>query len=61
MVFVVVGLVLIVADLAGNISYELASDQQMEAAVQEVTRTPIPTLTEAQRQELMKTPVGEDF
>lgn len=60
-IFVIVGVALIMADLAGNISYELASDQQMEAVVQEVTETPIPTLTDAERQELLKTPVGEDF
>jgi len=60
-IFVLVGAALIVADLAGNISYELASNRQPEAVVQEVTPTPIPTLTESERQDLLKTPVGEDF
>jgi hypothetical protein len=58
--FNIVGIGLILYDLAYNISYEIQSQRDMEAAVQEVTPTPLPTLTEEERQEIFNAPVGEE-
>ena len=43
--FNIVGVGLILFDLANNISYEIQSQEQLESAVQEVEPTPKPTLT----------------
>jgi hypothetical protein len=59
-IFVIVGFILIIADLAGNISYELASDDELESAAQEIEDTPSPTLTEEERREMYSDPVGEE-
>jgi hypothetical protein len=58
--FNIVGIGLILFDLANNISYEIQSQGQLESVVLEVTRTPVPTLTEEERLELLKAPVGEE-
>lgn len=58
--FNIVGIGLILFDLANNISYEIQSQGQLESVVQEVTTTPQPTLTEAERQEMFDAPVGEE-
>ena len=58
--FNIIGIGLILFDLANNISYEIQSQGQLESAVQEMTPTPRPTLTEAERQEIFDAPVGEE-
>ena len=58
--FNIVGIGLVLYDLAYNISYEIQSQSEMEAVVQEVAPTPVPTLTEAERQEIFNAPVGEE-
>jgi hypothetical protein len=58
--FNIVGIGLILYDLVNNISYENQSQGEMEASVQDVTPTPVPTLTEAERQEIFNAPVGEE-
>ena len=59
-IFIVVGIGLILADMTSNVIYEIDSGKQMEAAVQEIEPTPVPTLTDAERQEMLSEPVGED-
>lgn len=59
-IFVIIGVLLIVADLAGNISYELSSDDEMESAGQELLPTPLPTLTAEEIRESLEAPVGEE-
>jgi uncharacterized membrane protein len=58
--FNIVGIGLVLYDLAYNISYEIQSQGDLEAAVQEVTPTPVPTLTEEERREIFEAPVGEE-
>jgi hypothetical protein len=57
--FIIVGLTLILADMATNVVYEINSGNQMEAAVQVVTPTPKPTLTLEEREEMYNKPVNE--
>ena len=57
--FNIVGVGLILFDLANNISYEIQSQEQLESAVQVVEPTPKPTLTLEEREELYNRPVNE--
>jgi hypothetical protein len=59
-IFIIIGMGLIMADMVSNVVYEINSGNQMEAAVQEVTPTPRPTLTAEERQEILSAPVGEE-
>ena len=57
--FNIVGIGLILYDLANNISYEVQSQRQSDAVVQEITPTPKATLTIEEREELFSQPVNE--
>ncbi len=58
-IFILIGFGLIMTDLVSNVVYEVNSANQMEAAVQEVTPTPKPTLTLEEREEMFNRPVNE--
>ena len=58
--FVVISIGLILADMATNLTNEIASQGQMESSVPTVIPTPKPTLTAAEREELFSAPVGEE-
>ena len=57
--FNIVGIGLVLYDLANNISYEVNAQREREAVVQEATPTPKPTLTVEEREELYSQPVNE--
>jgi hypothetical protein len=59
-VFVVLSIGLILADMTTNLVHEIAAQDRMVYSVQEVEPTPVPTLTAEEREELFSAPVGEE-
>ena len=57
--FNIVGIGLILFDLANNVSYEVQSQRQSEAVVQEIAPMPKATFTIEEREELLSQPVNE--
>ena len=59
--FVIVGIVLVVAELATNVSFEMEVRTRQEALIEEISKpTPRPTLTEKELRDSLKAPVSEE-
>jgi hypothetical protein len=58
--FVVIGIILILAEMATNLAAEISSQDDLVSSHQEATPTPRPTLSPEELEELYSAPVGEE-
>ena len=61
--FIIVTTILVLAEIGTHVANEVATRQEQAAIGEELSRptqVPVPTLTDAERQEILRAPVGEE-